>query len=927
MRNSDILCITETWSQEPNLESHTSFTVKAPRTSTRHRLGGGVSVVFPNDQPIKICNHLSDTHFQMISLIVFHTPVVAAYVSPQCPTDTFNRFLSLTNHILRGPGILIGDLNSRHNSWDTSTNRNGSSLNRWALRHNFLTNFSPKPTFQSQRGSSRVDVVFFRGTTQPTLTVHPITSFSDHAPLTANINLSTVIECPNISLSLIGNSACRRRAKLSYYQNIPQIVRSLKQCSSPASLEINSRRLASATISPWAAMESPRSRRFRPGWTRRLDEKAKNRTRLFRSGNPDQIKLAKKLDKEIKREFRRNKRALTSTIADEIANQNPSRDSVLLKRLLQIDNNHSVTSHSIDPDEFTDFMSTLQPSSSLTQTVPIMCFTLDLSFKANLLSAILSAKPKKSPGPDKNRTELFKIAPNLFADALFSLWESVGRLGHMPSLLSSGFFSPIYKGKGDRQDPSNYRPIALTTSFRRIITTAISMLIKRSSLSFHENQRGFLTGSNTEISIAYAVNKSQNGFSKVLLLDLRKAFDIVPRIILQELVDEVLPPSLSIQIRPLLYPMRFKTKNQRSSTFVRTLAGIPQGDPPSALLFNIFMDRYLHRINHICPSRGIATAFVDDVALLSKRIPTLQILLNQSVIWASENEMEWSILKSTLLSLTENVLMYNQIVPTSQQDVYLGVSISRHGVTDTSLISRLKRAQSSLARLRRITHSLKTTVRQRRIFVLTFVFSIVDYVLYLQPLTPEVLTISRSLELSTASFILGCSVPQAQSDRGLAIARITPIRWRRHRHMVRAVFKFFKAAHTRTAGYREKANWKTLKQYYTIRPLLTRSPLTLENQSQWYCNNLKTESAMMWPRANRHLRKIPMSNPSRLPPVYTEGLPSHLEPKASLWYLSRLPMRLQSLRNLNPTLALLLQKSNLTTDESKQLEYSLYPFL
>lgn len=74
-----------------------------------------------------------------------------------------------------------------------------------------------------------------------------------------------------------------------------------------------------------------------------------------------------------------------------------------------------------------------------------------------------------------------------------------------------------------------------------------------------------------------------------ILPDLRKDYDCVSHHILQDMLDERLPSTLSVMFRPLLWSMTLKTKKERSRNFVRMLVGVPQGNYPSPHLFNIFI--------------------------------------------------------------------------------------------------------------------------------------------------------------------------------------------------------------------------------------------------------------------------------------------------------------------------------------------------
>lgn len=131
-----------------------------------------------------------------------------------------------------------------------------------------------------------------------------------------------------------------------------------------------------------------------------------------------------------------------------------------------------------------------------------------------------------------------------------------------------------------------------------------------------QNQWGFHTYTNTECAIPCAVNTIRKHLPYAAVLDLRKSYDCVPRGVLQGMLDASLPTQLSIVCRPFLSPMQLRTKGHRSRSCLSIRAVMPKCDPPSPLLFNIFMGSLIRKINGR-PSRGLVILFVDDLLALS----------------------------------------------------------------------------------------------------------------------------------------------------------------------------------------------------------------------------------------------------------------------------------------------------------------------
>lgn len=406
--------------------------------------------------------------------------------------------------------------------------------------------------------------------------------------------------------------------------------------------------------------------RFRPAWTLSLDRMAKQRRKLLRSTYPATQNKAKDFSRKIKRRFRLNKRRIKLQLADELANANPTTEASIMKRALALEVQNAVTPTKVDADDFTKVIQSMQPSPDTTKVVHVNPFQVPDSFLQTLIASITTQlKSKKSPGSDRIRTDIFRLAHGMFAKAALELWRAVGRLSSVPPLLRSGLLVPIYKENGDPAVPQNNRPITLTHAFRILISTLLVMELRKHYRESLENKWGFQDRTNTECAIIFAVNKLRTNLRYAALLDLNKAFDCVPRHTLQKMVDKQLQIGLSNMIRPLLWPMRLKTKNQKSRNSILTLAGVPQGDHPSPQFFDIFMDSLL-RLSNNHPDRALASLFVNDVLLLGRAQNQLQDLVNIAEEWADDVNMEWTITKSCGLKLPFRLSMGGHDLPDDQ---------------------------------------------------------------------------------------------------------------------------------------------------------------------------------------------------------------------------------------------------------------------
>ena len=155
--------------------------------------------------------------------------------------------------------------------------------------------------------------------------------------------------------------------------------------------------------------------------------------------------------------------------------------------------------------------------------------------------SIKRAKLGKAPGEDGIPVEYFKALPNNWKEYILSLFNKALSSGSTPASWSRVIISMLYKNKRDKDDPNNYRPIALVNVlvklFTLIICRRLSSWAEDNSL-LPEFQSGFRTGRRCMDNIFVLNALIQRFLSEVkgkifaLFVDFRRAFPSVSHALL-----------------------------------------------------------------------------------------------------------------------------------------------------------------------------------------------------------------------------------------------------------------------------------------------------------------------------------------------------------------------------------------------------------
>ena len=367
---------------------------------------------------------------------------------------------------------------------------------------------------------------------------------------------------------------------------------------------------------------------------------------------------------------------------------------------------------------------------ALSEALTLCTAMLDLNkpFTLEELSkGIKSLKNKKASGPDQIYNEeikaLFKIMENFYLKLFNAILDS----GIFPDSWAEGLIVPIYKKKGSKGDPNNYRGVTLLSCLGKYFTSILNARFKKVSDKLISNiQAGFREGFST-MDHVFTIVSIINLYKKmgidlyVAFIDYAKAFDTIWR---DGLWYKLVKEGIGGKFLNILKSMYEKSKscvfiNGERSQFFSSFAGVRQGEILSPLLFAFYINdleeflkskkiktlKNLSKMSEkIANHMGLQPNFImellalyyaDDTIILAESPDDLQNSLNELFNYCQKwklkvNEDKTKILCFTKKRKNEHTFSYNgQNLEIVKDFVYLGVTLTTNGISQKSVQARI----------------------------------------------------------------------------------------------------------------------------------------------------------------------------------------------------------------------------------------------
>ena len=314
-------------------------------------------------------------------------------------------------------------------------------------------------------------------------------------------------------------------------------------------------------------------------------------------------------------------------------------------------------------------------------------------FTISELKEALSKTNLSAAGPDNIYYQFLAHLPDTCISILLEIFNQIWNSGTIPPTWKEATVVPIPKPNRDTSDPTNYRPIALTSclckTMERLVNSRLTWELESKNL-LSKTQCGFRKQHSTLDHLVRLESFIREAFARkrqvlAVFFDLEKAYDTTWKHgILKDLHELNFRGRLPIFISNFLSNRHFKVKvNSTLSESFPQENGVPQGSILSPILFNI-------KINNIVKSvlgNVNASLFVDDFALYieGKHLPYLeramQLCIDKVQKWVTDNGFKFSTSKTVCIHfhrkrglLAEPSLFLNKSpIKTKTEAKFLGI--------------------------------------------------------------------------------------------------------------------------------------------------------------------------------------------------------------------------------------------------------------
>lgn len=356
-------------------------------------------------------------------------------------------------------------------------------------------------------------------------------------------------------------------------------------------------------------------------------------------------------------------------------------------------------------------------------------------------------KNNKSAGPGGIAPELIKYGSEKLFRMIHRMFQRALNEDQLPKEWTEAYIVSIFK-KGDRRRCENYRGVSVLSSMGRLYGKIVKEKLEEQLIDkISDDQAGFSAGRSC-IDHIYTLQQliekkmAKNRAVHLAFIDLKKAYDSVPRIKLWETMQKVGIPKELIKATKNLYKcnrVNIKMGNKISGTF-RTTKGLLQGCSTSPTLFKIFLEETLKPWKRKCEEMGVpirddhlyTLSFADDQVVIAQDEEDLSYMVRKLEEEYKKNGLEMNLNKTEYLTTSSDALVNLEIEDGRQlkgtdKFKYLGFIISREGTTEEEIKCRVGQSRNTIKQLNQVLWDRQITKSNKMRIYNAIVRSIMTY--------------------------------------------------------------------------------------------------------------------------------------------------------------------------------------------------------
>ena len=318
-------------------------------------------------------------------------------------------------------------------------------------------------------------------------------------------------------------------------------------------------------------------------------------------------------------------------------------------------------------------------------------------FNLDELKDAINKSHDTATGPDEIHYQMLKHLPLKSLQTLLDIFNNMWETGKFPESWELATIIPIPKPGKDHTEPTNFRPIALTSclckTLERMINARLVWYLEINNL-ISPVQSGFRSERSTNDNLVRLETFIRDAFVKkehvvAVFFDLEKAYDTTWKYgILRDLHELGVKGRLANFLESFLAERSIQVRvgATLSDTF-RLSQGVPQGSILSTTLFNIKINSIMNCLD----PKTDGSLYVDDFCMCyrSKSMRTierhLQQCINRIEDWALHNGFKFSKSKTQCVHFCQlrkvhddpELYLYGSLIPVVEDFKFLGIIFDR----------------------------------------------------------------------------------------------------------------------------------------------------------------------------------------------------------------------------------------------------------